>query len=124
MPTTSATPPSQHGWHRWACALASTRYWPICCWHPASPNKRWRSAASSPRAASAQDLLRREADAKDGRIKRLSLTKTGTALAEQTLAIQNEIIGHMTAPLSDQELSGLTELSERVVAQLEALLDP
>ena len=72
----------------------------------------------------AQDLLRREADAKDGRIKRLSLTKTGTALAEQTLAIQNEIIGHMTAPLSDQELSGLTELSERVVAQLEALLDP
>ena len=71
----------------------------------------------------AQDLLRREPDARDGRIKRLSLTAAGSALATQTLAIQNEIIGVMTAPLSDTELAGLNALSERVVTQLQALSD-
>lgn len=70
-----------------------------------------------------QALILREADSKDGRIKRLSLTAAGAALAVQTLAIQREIIGVMTAPLSDQELELLSEVSARVVGELRALMD-
>ena len=66
----------------------------------------------------AQDLLRREADAQDGRIKRLYLSSAGEALAAQTMTIQDEIVGTMMAPLSKNELDVMTELSERVAAQL------
>lgn len=70
-----------------------------------------------------QALILREADSKDGRIKRLSLTSAGAALAVQTLAIQREIIGVMTAPLSDQELVLLGDISRRVAGQLQAVVD-
>ncbi len=68
----------------------------------------------------AQGLLRREADTQDGRIKRLYLSSAGEALAVQTMAIQDEIVGAMMAPLSKSksELDVMTELSERVAAQL------
>jgi DNA-binding MarR family transcriptional regulator len=66
-----------------------------------------------------QGLLRREADAKDGRIKRLYLSASGEPLAQQSMAIQDEIVGLMMAPLSDRELATMSELSERVSAQLE-----
>jgi DNA-binding MarR family transcriptional regulator len=65
-----------------------------------------------------QQLLRRETDPHDGRIKRLYLLPAGDALATQTMAIQNEIVGTMMAPLSLQELEAMTELSERVALQL------
>ena len=65
-----------------------------------------------------QALLRREADASDGRIKRLYLSTEGEALAQQTMAIQDEIVKRMMEPLSDDELASMTELSERVAAQL------
>jgi DNA-binding MarR family transcriptional regulator len=68
-----------------------------------------------------QALLRREADAHDGRSKRLYLSDTGAALATKTMAIQDEIVKQMMAPLSDQELAAMTELSERVSAQLEKI---
>ena len=67
----------------------------------------------------AQGLLRRDADARDGRIKRLYLSPAGEALALQTLAIQDEIVSAMMAPLSDGELARMTELSERVAAQFD-----
>ncbi|OYU43273.1 MAG: hypothetical protein CFE44_19330 [Burkholderiales bacterium PBB4] len=66
-----------------------------------------------------QALLRREADTQDGRIKRLYLSPAGEALAAQSMAIQDEIVGTMMAPLSTAELAAMTELSERVSAQLE-----
>lgn len=65
-----------------------------------------------------QALLRREADAQDGRIKRLYLSAAGEAMAEQTMAIQDEIVGTMMAPLSKRELTMMAELSNRVAAQL------
>lgn len=71
----------------------------------------------------AQGLVRRESDAQDGRIKRLFLTPDGEGLAAQTLAIQDEIVGKMMSPLSEKELGSMTELSERVAAQLVGLVD-
>ena len=69
----------------------------------------------------AQGLLRREADAKDGRIKRLYLSPSGEPLAQQSMAIQDEIVSLMMTPLSAIELAAMTELSGRVSAQLEQL---
>ncbi len=69
----------------------------------------------------AQGLLRREADTKDGRIKRLYLSDTGEPLAQQSMAIQDEIVTLMMTPLSGAELAAMTELSGRVSAQLEQL---
>lgn len=69
----------------------------------------------------AQGLLRREADAKDGRIKRLYLSATGEPLAQQSMAIQDEIVSLMMAPLSASELTAMTELSGRVGEKLEQL---
>lgn len=66
-----------------------------------------------------QELLRREADPQDGRIKRLYLSPSGEVLAAQTMAIQEEIVDTMMAPLSQSELTKMTELSERVAAQLQ-----
>ena len=69
----------------------------------------------------AQGLLRREADTKDGRIKRLYLSDTGEPLAQQSVAIQDEIVTLMMTPLSGAELEAMTELSGRVSAKLEQL---
>jgi DNA-binding MarR family transcriptional regulator len=66
-----------------------------------------------------QGLLRREADAKDGRIKRLYLSDTGEPLAQQSVAIQDEIVTLMMAPLSGDELAMMTTLAARVSEQLE-----
>ena len=67
----------------------------------------------------AQGLLRREADTKDGRIKRLYLSDTGEPLAQQSMAIQDEIVALMMAPLSGDELAAMTQLSARVSERLE-----
>ncbi len=67
----------------------------------------------------AQGLLRREADAKDGRIKRLYLSDTGEPLAQQSMTIQDEIVTLMMAPLSGDELAAMTQLSARVSERLE-----
>ena len=72
----------------------------------------------------AQALLRREADASDGRLKRLYLSIEGEALAQQTLAIQDAIVTRMMEPLSDNELASMSELSERVAAQLDGIAEP
>jgi DNA-binding MarR family transcriptional regulator len=62
--------------------------------------------------------LRRDSDPGDGRIKRLSLSAAGVALAERALAIQAEIIATMMAPLSDAELAQVRETSEQIARQL------
>lgn len=71
----------------------------------------------------AQALLRRDADAKDGRIKRLYLSPSGEVLAKQTMAIQDEIVGKMMSPLSSSELATMTALSDSVGAQLDRMID-
>lgn len=70
-----------------------------------------------------QSLLRREVDAKDGRIKRLYLSPKGEALAQQTLAIQDEIVEKMMSALSNGELKELNRLSELVALQLTGTSD-
>ena len=66
-----------------------------------------------------QRWLRRESDASDGRVKRMFLTAAGTKLAAQSLALQNEIITTMMAPLSEAELVQMQAASERIARQLE-----
>jgi DNA-binding MarR family transcriptional regulator len=70
----------------------------------------------------AQGLLIRESDTKDGRIKRLALSASGESLARQSLAIQDTIVAHMMATLSPSEVQAMTQLSQRVSAQLEDLM--
>lgn len=67
-----------------------------------------------------QGLLRRESDARDGRIKRLYLSDTGEPLARQAMAIQDEIVTLMMAPLSGDELAVMTALAARVGQELTA----
>lgn len=67
-----------------------------------------------------QALLRREADVKDGRIKRLYLSSEGEALAVQSMAIQDDIVERMMATLAMNELIAMSELSNRVTEQLES----
>lgn len=70
----------------------------------------------------AQGLVRRDADAADARVKRLSLTKAGAALAQRTMAVQNEIVATMTAGYPPAELARLEAMMNEVGARLGALL--
>ena len=69
----------------------------------------------------AQGLVRREADAQDARVWRLSLTSDGAALARATMTIQAEVIGAMAAGVSDAELATVARVMDSVSAALEAL---
>ncbi len=68
-----------------------------------------------------EGLLRREADARDGRIKRLYLSAQGEALAQQCLAIQDDIVTTMMQPFSVAELGALSDLAEQVAQRLEGM---
>jgi DNA-binding MarR family transcriptional regulator len=70
----------------------------------------------------ADGLLSRESDAKDGRIKRLSLSAAGRALAQRSLAVQDAIVSQMMGSLKDAQVLAMAQLSERVGAQLEVLI--
>ncbi len=65
--------------------------------------------------------LRREADDRDLRAKRLYLTSSGSDLALQSMAIQDEIVAAMMLPLSLQEMAAMAEQSARVSDALERL---
>ena len=71
----------------------------------------------------AQKLVRRDVDAADARVRRLFLTPAGQKLAQRTLQIQSEVLSAMAAPVSTAELDALTDVMQRVSAQLEALRD-
>lgn len=67
-----------------------------------------------------QIWLRRESDPKDGRIKRLFLERSGSELVAKSLQIQTAVVEIMTSMLSDDELTLLNGIAERVCTQLEA----
>lgn len=69
-----------------------------------------------------REWLRREADGRDQRAKRLYLTATGETLAKQAMAIQDDIVTAMMAPLTLQEMKSMSEHSARVSAVLETLV--
>ena len=69
-----------------------------------------------------REWLRREADGRDQRAKRLYLTATGETLAKQAMAIQDDIVTAMMAPLTLQEMKSMSEHSAQVSAVLETLV--
>ncbi|MBX3587407.1 MAG: MarR family winged helix-turn-helix transcriptional regulator [Ramlibacter sp.] len=69
----------------------------------------------------AQGLVAREPDEADGRIKRLALTPAGTRLATRVRAIQTEVVTAMGQGMSPEETALVTDVMDRVSAQLVAL---
>ncbi len=69
----------------------------------------------------AQGLVRREADAADARVRRLTLTPAGAALAQQSLQVQSEVVAAMVDGATESELGVIAEVMARVSQRLEAL---
>lgn len=67
----------------------------------------------------AQNLLRREPDPQDGRIKRLHLSTKGASLAQRSVAVQDAVVGEMAAALSAAELHALEQMMRRMSERLE-----
>lgn len=66
-------------------------------------------------------LVQRDAHARDGRAKCLSLTPEGMALATKAMRIQTEVVGVMVAGTSATDIATLQKLMDRAANQLEAL---
>lgn len=66
-------------------------------------------------------LVRREADAADGRVWRLHLTARGATLAGKSRAVQDAVVQAMAAPVSAAELATVQSVMTRVSAALDAL---
>ena len=69
----------------------------------------------------ARGWVRRESDGADARIRRLTLTPDGRAVAEKGLAVQAEVVTAMAAPATEQELKTVADTMNRVSVVLEAL---
>lgn len=69
----------------------------------------------------AKGWVRREADASDARVKRLTLTAAGEKIAARSLKIQSEVVTAMVVGSSEAELTFVTNVMEAVSARLEAL---
>lgn len=68
-------------------------------------------------------LLRREPDPQDARARRLFLSPEGEALAEQTAAVQAEVIALMADTCSAEDMAALHPLMSRVSTALEQALN-
>lgn len=69
----------------------------------------------------ARGWVRRDSDGADARVRRLTLTDDGTAMAQKCLAIQAEMVTAMVAPASDSELDTVADVMGRVATTLEGL---
>ena len=65
--------------------------------------------------------LLRESDGADARVKRLSLTPEGLAIAQQTLALQGEVIQTMVAAASEADIATVARVMDRASEALEVL---
>lgn len=70
----------------------------------------------------AQGLVQRDADPADARVKRLSPTATGRALAARTQAVQQAVVDAMTSGYPQAELQRIESTMLDVCGRLEALL--
>lgn len=70
----------------------------------------------------ARGLVRRTPDSDDSRIKRLSLTRSGTALVQKSFAVQTRVIHAMASVLSDEELERTAETMTRVGDAIDELI--
>ena len=71
----------------------------------------------------ARGLVRRTPDSRDSRIKRLSLTRRGTATVEASFAVQNRVIKAMASVMTDQELATTAGIMERVGGAIDQLIE-
>ena len=69
----------------------------------------------------AKGWVRRDADDRDARVKRLALTPEGQTIAARSRKIQSQVVSAMVAGSSDAELEAVTVAMENVSARLEAL---
>ncbi|PIF77843.1 DNA-binding MarR family transcriptional regulator [Variovorax sp. 54] len=65
--------------------------------------------------------VRRDSDGADARVRRLTLTEDGTAMAQKCLAVQAELVTAMAAPATEDELETVADTMNRVSMVLEAL---
>lgn len=68
-----------------------------------------------------EGLLRREADPGDARMRRLSLTAEGEALAARALQVQGEVLAAMVAGSSLAELAVITQAMQRASEALASM---
>ena len=69
----------------------------------------------------AKGWVRRDSDGADARVRRLTLTEDGMAMAQKCLAVQAELVTAMVAPATDGELETVADTMNRVSVVLEAL---
>ena len=69
----------------------------------------------------AEGLVMREADPQDARVRRLSLTKAGLALARQTLKVQAEVVAAMVGPVPEADVAAVARVMEGLSERLEAM---
>ena len=70
----------------------------------------------------ARGLVRRTSDTEDSRVKRLSLTRKGQALVQQSFAVQCKVIKAMASVMSDAELDRMGDVMERVDGAIDSLI--
>ena len=68
-------------------------------------------------------LVRRTPDEVDSRIKRLSLTRAGDALVQQSFAMQTRVIKAMMAVMTDEDIEVTSDIMGRVGAAIDELID-
>ena len=69
----------------------------------------------------AKGWVRRDSDGADARVRRLTLTEDGMAMAQKCLAVQAERVTAMVAPATEDELETVADTMNRVSVVLEAL---
>ena len=69
----------------------------------------------------AKGWVRRDSDGADARVRRLTLTEDGMAMAQKCLAVQAELVTAMVAPATEDELETVADTMNRVSVVLEAL---
>ena len=68
-----------------------------------------------------QGWVHRESDSADARVKRLSLTEAGMAVARETLQVQAEVVSAMVASASEADMEVVTRVMDRASEALEAM---
>lgn len=69
----------------------------------------------------AKGWVRRDSDGADARVRHLTLTEDGMAMAQRCLAVQAELVTAMVAPATGDELATVADTMNRVSAVLETL---
>jgi len=69
----------------------------------------------------ARGWVRRDSDGADARVRRLTLTDDGMAMAKKCLAVQAEMVTAMVAPATRDELDAVADVMGRVATTLEGM---